>query len=124
MSGSQQRGGASASRNAQRWAAQVGKTERRAQGASELKAPSVSASTVEQPASPRGLSVALKQYRLKRSRELQVPAYTIFSDATLERIVSAAPHSREALLAIKGVGPRTWAQFGLEILQIIQAEDA
>ena len=52
-----------------------------------------------------------------------MPAYTIFSDATLERIVNEAPHTREALLAIKGVGPRTWAQFGLEILEIVQAQD-
>lgn len=75
----------------------------------------------EHSAQHRTLSTALKQYRLKRSRELQVPAYTIFSDATLELIVQAEPRSREALLAIKGIGPRTWAQFGLEILEIIQS---
>ena len=66
------------------------------------------------------LSAALKQYRTLKARELQLPAYTVLSNKTLEKIAEARPLNREDLLAVPGVGPSTWAKFGLEIIKIIQ----
>ncbi len=68
---------------------------------------------------PSTLVAALRLYRTQKSRALQVPAYTIFSDATLNAIVEARPVSREGLLSVKGVGPSTWAKYGPEIIQIV-----
>ncbi|MFS0469041.1 ATP-dependent DNA helicase UvrD2, partial [Corynebacterium striatum] len=64
---------------------------------------------------------ALRAWRAKTAREAKVPAYVIFSDATLQAISEALPASEAELLDISGVGPSKLERYGAEVLQIIAA---
>jgi DNA helicase II / ATP-dependent DNA helicase PcrA len=46
----------------------------------------------------------LREWRLSTSKEQAVPAYVIFSDATLQAIADARPVTREELARVPGVG--------------------
>jgi ATP-dependent DNA helicase RecQ len=45
----------------------------------------------------------------------------VFSDATLAAIAAARPESEDALLEVKGVGPKKLADYGGEVLAIVRA---
>ncbi|MXZ68469.1 MAG: ATP-dependent DNA helicase UvrD2 [Acidimicrobiia bacterium] len=62
----------------------------------------------------------LKNWRRDRSRELQVPAYRVFSNQTLEGIAARQPRNDQELLAVNGVGPTKLALFGAEVLEIVR----
>jgi len=62
----------------------------------------------------------LKNWRRDRSRELQVPAYRVFSNQTLEGIAARQPRNDQELLAVNGVGPTKLALFGEEVLEIVR----
>jgi len=62
----------------------------------------------------------LRDWRLARSREQQVPAYVVFTDATLTALAEARPVDLEALARIPGVGPRKLDQYGAEVLAVIR----
>ena len=61
---------------------------------------------------------ALKAWRLARSRALELPAYKILTNKTIQHIADASPRSIVELQAVKGVGPYTLEQYGSEILGI------
>jgi len=63
---------------------------------------------------------ALKAWRLQRSRTDDVPAFVVFSDATLIAIAEAKPSSSKALLAVSGVGPTKLDRYGAEVLSILR----
>jgi ATP-dependent DNA helicase RecQ len=65
------------------------------------------------------LFAALKTLRLEIARERRVPAYVIFHDATLQEMARQRPTTREALLAVPGVGERKAEQFGDRFLAAI-----
>ncbi len=48
---------------------------------------------------------ALKSLRTQLAKERGVPAYIIFSDATLEQLAEAAPASTAEAMRLKGIGP-------------------
>ena len=54
----------------------------------------------------------LRQWRLERSRADQVPAFVVFSDATLRELARRRPTTDEALLAVPGIGPAKLAAHG------------
>ncbi len=60
---------------------------------------------------------ALKELRLHLAAGK--PAYTVFSDATLEQIVLARPTSRAQLGLLKGIGPAKLAAYGDAFLNVI-----
>ncbi|MGH9184230.1 MAG: 3'-5' exonuclease, partial [Acidimicrobiales bacterium] len=62
---------------------------------------------------------ALRQWRLARSRAAAVPAYVIFSDATLAELATRRPSSRTSLLAVPGIGPTKAGRFGDDVLALI-----
>ncbi|MGN6722815.1 MAG: ATP-dependent DNA helicase UvrD2 [Marmoricola sp.] len=62
---------------------------------------------------------ALKAWRRQRSEDDNVPAYVVFSDATLEAIAEIKPGSSEALLRVKGVGPGKLERYGAEVLEVL-----
>jgi DNA helicase-2/ATP-dependent DNA helicase PcrA len=62
---------------------------------------------------------ALRQWRLVESRERKVPAYVIFTDATLEAIAEQRPCSDAELLAIPGIGAEKLARFGAAVVQLV-----
>src|SRR5262249_21398542 len=61
----------------------------------------------------------LKNWRLTRAREDEVPAFVIFHDSVLAEISSAKPRTLEALYGIKGVGENKLARYGEEILRVV-----
>lgn len=63
----------------------------------------------------------LKDWRLRRSKELNVPAYVVFSDNTLIAIAEAMPTDDAALVAIPGIGARKLEQFGPDVLELVRA---
>ena len=66
---------------------------------------------------------ALRLERLALSQERHVPPYVIFHDATLRELARAKPTSRDALLAIPGIGESKLQRFGDRMLAVIRAHD-
>ena len=79
----------------------------------------------EDPAAPAagsgGLYEVLRGVRLRLAQREQVPAYVIFSNATLARMAEQAPRTREALLEVPGVGQVKAARYGEAFLRAIGA---
>ncbi|KAA9155567.1 ATP-dependent DNA helicase UvrD2 [Amycolatopsis acidicola] len=65
------------------------------------------------------LFARLKDWRTNRARELKVPAFVVFTDATLLAIAEQQPADRGALVAISGIGPSKVERFGDEVLAVI-----
>jgi ATP-dependent DNA helicase RecQ len=60
--------------------------------------------------------LALKGLRKRLADSRKVPAYVIFSDATLLAMAAARPRTRAEFLAISGVGPKKLASYGAVFL--------
>jgi superfamily II DNA helicase RecQ len=50
-----------------------------------------------------------------------VPPYLVLTDATLRSIAEARPKNRADLARVPGIGPRTLAKFGDDLLGLISA---
>lgn len=61
----------------------------------------------------------LKEYRKGQSDPLKQPAYRVFSNAALDGIYETLPTTKEALLEVKGIGPKKMELFGDDILSIV-----
>jgi DNA helicase-2/ATP-dependent DNA helicase PcrA len=71
------------------------------------------------------LRETLKRWRSARANVDGVPAYVVFSDATLDAIVAARPASLAGLGRIKGIGPTKLDRYGDELLGLLaEAADA
>ena len=62
----------------------------------------------------------LRSWRAEVARELQTPAYIVFSDATLMAVAESMPTSVEELLGISGIGPVKVERFGEELLAVVR----
>ncbi len=62
---------------------------------------------------------ALRAWRREVSAEHGAPAYTVFTDATLEAIAERDPRGRQALLAVPGVGPAKVEAFADAVLDLL-----
>ena len=71
------------------------------------------------PDSSDPLVAALKSWRSTTSRAANVPAYVVFSDATLEAIASSKPKTRIALGRVPGIGPVKLDRYADVLLQIV-----
>ncbi len=60
----------------------------------------------------------LKSWRLETSKEGKVPAYVVFTDATLTAIAMSRPASRSALLEIPGIGGAKLERYGDAVLAL------
>ena len=67
-----------------------------------------------------GLLDVLKALRRKIADEKRVPAYVVFPDATLSDMCKKLPKTREALLAVSGVGKTKLEQYGERVLNAIR----
>lgn len=63
---------------------------------------------------------SLRQWRLQLSREREVPAYVVCTDATLMAIAEQQPQTLDALAAIPGIGPAKLAEFGEALLDLVR----
>ncbi len=70
------------------------------------------------------LFAALRAWRKRQSEALSVPAYVVFSDATLVAIADAHPADRTALAGVSGVGPAKLDRFGAAVLAVVAGTDA
>jgi ATP-dependent DNA helicase PIF1 len=61
----------------------------------------------------------LKAWRLKRSREEQIPPYMIAHNITLEAVATLKPVTRQRLLAVPGFGATKVEKYGDDILAIV-----
>lgn len=62
----------------------------------------------------------LRSWRTDLSRQKNVPAYVVMTDAVLKAIVAAMPTTPEELIRIPGMGPVKVEEFGEDILAITQ----
>jgi ATP-dependent DNA helicase RecQ len=68
----------------------------------------------------RGLFDSLRSLRRQVAEERSVPAYVVFSDATLREMARIRPGSPKALLNVRGVGERKLADIGPRFLEAIK----
>jgi DNA helicase-2/ATP-dependent DNA helicase PcrA len=62
---------------------------------------------------------SLKTWRKERAAEESVPAYVVFSDATLEALAEVRPSSRQELLRISGIGRAKLEKYAEDVLAIL-----
>ncbi|MEO5745185.1 MAG: ATP-dependent DNA helicase UvrD2 [Terracoccus sp.] len=65
----------------------------------------------------------LRAWRLAVAREASVPAYVVFTDATLTAIAESEPADARALSAISGVGARKLEQYADDVIAILGGAD-
>jgi DNA helicase II / ATP-dependent DNA helicase PcrA len=82
-------------------------------------APDMSRNVVAGPVPP-GFE-ALKAWRLERARSDDVPAYVVFSNATLTEIAERRPRTLTELAAVSGIGPAKLERYGKEVLRVVAA---
>ncbi|OFB43512.1 ATP-dependent DNA helicase, partial [Mycolicibacterium sp. (ex Dasyatis americana)] len=62
----------------------------------------------------------LKEWRLRVSKEMKVPAYVVFTDNTLIAIAESLPSDEAALVALPGIGARKLEQYGPDVLELVK----
>lgn len=62
---------------------------------------------------------ALRDWRLGEARTAQIPAFMIFTDATLVAIAEANPGSLEDLSQVAGIGPSKLERYGDAVLNLL-----
>ncbi|GAW49570.1 MULTISPECIES: ATP-dependent DNA helicase UvrD2 [unclassified Nocardioides] len=61
----------------------------------------------------------LREWRRDRAGEEEVPAFVVFTDATLQLIAEHKPRSPEALLRISGIGQAKLERYGEDVLTVV-----
>ncbi len=70
----------------------------------------------------QNLKTLLTDFRLKRSKELNVKPYYIFTNKILDQLVEKKPLTPDQLVEIEGIGHKKVEEFGDDILTIIQRD--
>jgi DNA helicase-2/ATP-dependent DNA helicase PcrA len=65
----------------------------------------------------------LRAWRKRQAEAQSVPAYVVFSDATLVAIADARPESRSALARLSGVGPTKLDRYATPVLAVLGGAD-
>lgn len=63
---------------------------------------------------------ALRAWRLERAKESDVPAFVVFTDATLTAIAEAKPSSLAELAQVAGVGSAKLERYGQAVLELLR----
>ncbi|REE03505.1 ATP-dependent DNA helicase UvrD2 [Citricoccus nitrophenolicus] len=71
------------------------------------------------PTYDEGLFENLKAWRLSTSQAASMPAFVVFTDATLVAIAEAAPKTPAELLRIAGVGKSKLEKYGEDVLELV-----
>ena len=66
------------------------------------------------------LLAELKDWRLRTSKEMNVPAYVVFTDNTLIAIAETLPVDETALVSIPGIGARKLEQYGPDVIELVK----
>ncbi len=67
-----------------------------------------------------GLFDELRALRRRLADEQNVPAFVVFSDATLKAMAAARPTDRQAMLRVSGVGPAKLERYGEAFLAVLR----
>ena len=67
-----------------------------------------------------GLFDELRALRRRLADEQSVPAFVVFSDATLKAMAAAKPTDRQAMLRVSGVGPAKLERYGEAFLAVVR----
>jgi len=67
-----------------------------------------------------GLFEELRRLRREIAGREKVPPYIVFADSTLREMCELLPTSKEAMLAVKGVGEVKFERYGREFLELIK----
>ena len=62
---------------------------------------------------------SLRGWRAGVAAENKVPAYVVFTDATLEAIAYTKPADPQALLSISGIGQSKLERYGDQVLALV-----
>lgn len=68
-----------------------------------------------------GLYEKLRQLRLDLATEQNIPAYLVFSDASLKEMANIAPTKEADFIAISGVGDTKLARYGFDFMNLISS---
>ncbi|HEU5483728.1 MAG TPA: ATP-dependent DNA helicase UvrD2 [Microlunatus sp.] len=63
----------------------------------------------------------LKEWRKQQAAEEKVPAFCVFTDATLVAVAEARPGSEQELIKVPGLGPGKLSKYGEQVLAILAA---
>ena len=66
------------------------------------------------------LFAALSDYRKVKSKELNRKHYHVFTNKALQGICNTIPTTLNELLSVKGIGPKIMADYGEDILEIVE----
>ena len=77
-----------------------------------------------EPTYDEALLERLKQWRLAVAKETSMPAFVVFTDATLVAIAESQPRDNAALLRIPGVGAAKLERYGPAVLALLADENA
>jgi DNA helicase-2/ATP-dependent DNA helicase PcrA len=61
----------------------------------------------------------LREWRLGMAASQGVPAYVVFTDATLTALAERRPTSMDQLVDIAGIGPRKLGLYGAAVLALV-----
>jgi len=73
------------------------------------------------PTYDEGVFEALREWRSRTAAEAKVPAYVVFTDATLVAVAEARPSDTAGLAAIAGIGPAKLDRYGQDVLALLAA---
>jgi len=61
----------------------------------------------------------LREWRIKVATASKVPAYVVFTDATLTALAERKPTGTDQLVEIAGIGPRKLGLYGAAVLALV-----
>ncbi|MBA3489490.1 MAG: ATP-dependent DNA helicase UvrD2 [Longispora sp.] len=64
----------------------------------------------------------LREWRIRTATVAKVPAYVVFTDATLTAIAEQLPNSEPKLVGIAGIGPRKLGLYGEAVLALVDGK--
>ena len=96
-----------------------GKRGRTGAASTSRPAPASAGSTLELASADLPLFEALRAWRAGEAKAMGLPAYIVFTDATLRGIATARPTSLDGLSQISGVGETKLARYGEAVLQVV-----
>jgi DNA helicase-2/ATP-dependent DNA helicase PcrA len=65
----------------------------------------------------------LRTWRAEQARAADVPAYVVFTDATLTALAELKPTTERALLAVSGIGRTKLERYGADVLALCAGEE-
>ncbi len=87
---------------------------------SRLETADIAINATDHDAGNPDLILKLKQWRRVKASLLRVPPYVILHESAIEEIARRRPQAPDQLRPIKGIGEAKLAQFGAEIIGVIQ----